>query len=188
MECVVRFAAAVAFAATVFGGIEAGAAVRPVANPTVRGLNEPKLLSAYERKVLQLEYAKLVKTVRAERARAAEDPSLQPLKDALAAARASEGPDGTNAVAAARALSDAVETVLYSFDGVPEKIKRLQEVGNFLEYDHTLRREQRAAGRLGRPKPASATVRKPDAGSESAESGADAADDEDAPPQDAEEE
>lgn len=186
MESVFRFAAAAAVAAIVSGGVPAVAAVRPVANPTVRGLNEPKLLSAYERKILQLEYAKLVKTVRTERARAAEDPSLQPLKDALAAARASEGPDGTNAVAAARALSDAVETVLYSFDGVPEKIKRLQEVGNFLEYDHTLRREQRAAANLGRPKSPPAAVRKPDPASESAESGT--ADEEDAPPPDAEQE
>ena len=44
--------------------------------------------------------------------------------------------------AAAKALSDAVETKLYEDPEVPPKIKRLQEVGNLLEYDSRIRREQ----------------------------------------------
>ena len=145
-----RTAAALAVVALAASAAASGTK-RPVENPTIRGLREPDLLSQYERKVLSLEYAKLLSAVRAARAEAAADPSLQPLKDALAAARAAEGPGGSNSLAAARALSDATETVLYAAEGVPAKIKRLQEVGNLLEYDHRLRREQRAAAALGRP-------------------------------------
>lgn len=143
---------AAAIAASAFFRAPAAEAKLPVGSPTLRGAREPVLLSEYERKVLELEYVKLMRAIREARAEAAADESLAPLKDALAAARA-ENPGGTNAVAAARALADATETVLYAMDGMSDKIKRLHEVGNLLEYDHRLRREQRAAASVGRPLP-----------------------------------
>jgi LPS O-antigen subunit length determinant protein (WzzB/FepE family) len=115
---------------------------RPL-NPTAAGAAQPKLLSDYERRVLSHELKKLMQDVRARRAKAAEDESLAPLREALAAAKA-EGVS-SNVQAAAKALSDAVETKLYEDPEIPAKIKRLQEVGNFLEYDSRLRREQRAS-------------------------------------------
>ena len=59
----------------------------------------------------------------------------------------------SNVQAAAKALSDAVETKLYEDPEVPAKIKRLQEVGSFLEYDSRLRREQRASSPVVRRAP-----------------------------------
>ena len=151
MKATFRLFAAALAAAALFRAPAAEAKL-PVGTPTLRGAREPVLLTEYERRVLELEYAKLVRAVREARAEAAADESLAPLKDALAAARA-ENPGGTNAVAAARALADATETVLYAMDGMSDKIKRLHEVGNLLEYDHRLRREQRAAASVGRPLP-----------------------------------
>ena len=115
---------------------------RPL-NPSAAGAAQPKLLSDYERRVLSHELRKLMEDVRSRRAKAAEDESLAPLREALAAAKA-EGV-ASNVQAAAKALSDAVETKLYEDPEIPAKIKRLQEVGNFLEYDTRLRREQRAS-------------------------------------------
>lgn len=149
----IRLLAAALAAAALFRAPDAAAKL-PVGTPTLRGARQPALLSDYERKVLELEYAKLVRAVREARAEAAADESLAPLRDALAEARRTD-PGGTNAVAAARALSDATEAVLYEKEGIREKIKRLHEVGNLLEYDHRLRREQRAAASVGRPLPPS---------------------------------
>lgn len=136
--------AAAALAALVLALAPAAARAipRPL-NPTAAGAAQPRLLSDYERRVLTHELHRLMGDVRARRAKAAEDESLAPLRDAVAAARA-EGV-ASNVQAAAKALADAVETKLYEDPEVPPKIKRLQEVGNLLEYDSRIRREQRAS-------------------------------------------
>lgn len=123
---------------------------RPL-NPTAAGAAQPKLLSDYERRVLSHELRKLMEDVRSRRAKAAEDESLAPLREALAAAKATGV--SSNVQAAAAALSDAVEAKLYEDPEIPGKIKRLQEVGNFLEYDSRLRREQRASHPVVQRKP-----------------------------------
>lgn len=123
---------------------------RPL-NPSAAGSAQPRLLSDYERKVLSHELRKLMEDVRSRRAKAAEDESLAPLREALAAAKAT-GVE-SNVQAAATALSDAVETKLYEDPEIPGKIKRLQEVGNFLEYDSRIRREQRASHPVVERKP-----------------------------------
>ncbi|MBQ6102639.1 MAG: hypothetical protein IJL06_03110 [Kiritimatiellae bacterium] len=137
-----RSAAPFAALVLAFAPAAASAAPRPF-NPTAAGALQPRLLSDYERRVLSHELVKLMEDVRSRRAEAAEDESLAPLREALDAAKA-EG-TASNVQAAARALSDAVETKLYEDPEVPPKIKRLQEVGNLLEYDSRLRREQRAS-------------------------------------------
>ncbi len=145
-----RAAALFASLALALAPAAARAIPRPL-NPTAAGAAQPKLLSDYERRVLSHELAKLTKDIRERRAKAAEDESLAPLRDALAAAKA-EGVE-SNVQAAAKALSDAVETKLYEDPEVPAKIKRLQEVGSFLEYDSRLRREQRASSPVVRRAP-----------------------------------
>ena len=137
-----RAAALLACLALALAPAAARAIPRPL-NPTAAGAAQPKLLSDYERRVLSHELTKLMKDIRERRAKAAEDESLAPLREALAAAKAT-GVE-SNVQAAAKALSDAVETKLYEDPEIPAKIKRLQEVGNFLEYDSRLRREQRAS-------------------------------------------
>lgn len=140
-----RFRSAAAFLASLALALAPAAAraiPRPL-NPTAAGAAQPKLLTDYERRVLLHELHKLMEDVRLRRAKAAEDESLAPLRDALAAAQA-EGAS-SNVQAAAKALSDAVETKLYEDPEIPGKIKRLQEVGNYLEYDSRIRREQRAS-------------------------------------------
>lgn len=114
---------------------------RPL-NPSAAGAAQPRLLSDYERSVLAREMRRLMEEVRTKREAAARDETLAPLREALAAAR--EEGVATNVAAAARVLSDAVEAKLYEDPAVPPKIKRLQEVGNLLEYDSRVRREQRA--------------------------------------------
>ena len=142
--------AAAPFAALVlaFAPAAARAIPRPL-NPTAAGAAQPRLLSDYERRVLSHELRKLMEDVRSRRAKAAEDEALAPLREALAAAKA-EG-TASNVQAAAKALSDAVETKLYEDPAIPAKIKRLQEVGNLLEYDSRLRREQRVSHPAVRP-------------------------------------
>lgn len=153
---VLRAGLAAAFAAALLALAPAAASAagvkRPVENPTLQGLRQPKLLSDYERRVLQIEYVKLVGEIREKRAEAARDPSLAELKADLerkkggdGAARAEGAGPSDEVVAAVRALADAVERVLYSYEGIPEKIGRLQEVGQMLEWDLRLRREQRAS-------------------------------------------
>lgn len=114
---------------------------RPL-NPTEAGARQPNLLSEYERDVLRREMVKLTQAVRAARLEASKDASLEPLRQAAAEAKLSG--DRTNAMAAAKALADATETILYRDPEMPAKIKRLMEVGQLLEYDTRLRKEQRA--------------------------------------------
>ena len=142
MSRIPRAAALLAALALALAPAAARAIPRPL-NPSAAGAAQPKLLSDYERKVLSHELRKLMEDVRSRRAKAAEDESLAPLREALAAARATGV--ASNVQAAAKALSDAVESKLYEDPEIPAKIKRLQEVGNFLEYDSRIRREQRAS-------------------------------------------
>ena len=112
---------------------------------TLAPRQEPPLVSAYERKVLAKEMKTLSEEIRAARKAASEDPALAPLKEALDAARQTK--DADKVKAARRALSDAVETLLYKQDGMPEKIKRLLDVGNLLRYDTPNQREKRRQNR-----------------------------------------
>jgi hypothetical protein len=128
----------------------------PPATPAPR--EEPPIISAYERKVLAKEMKTLSEEIRAARKAAAEDPSLAPLKEALDAAKQTKEADKIKA--ARRALSDAVETLLYKQDGMPEKIKRLLDVGNLLRYDTPNQREKRRHNRtvvLANPFPPATT-------------------------------
>jgi hypothetical protein len=128
----------------------------PPATPAPR--EEPPIISAYERKVLAKEMKTLSEEIRAARKAAAEDPSLAPLKEALDAAKQTKEADKIKA--ARRALSDAVETLLYKQDGMPEKIKRLLDVGNLLRYDTPNQREKRRQNRTvvhANPFPAAST-------------------------------
>ena len=115
----------------------------PPATPAPR--EEPPLVSAYERKVLAKEMKTLSDEIRSARKSASEDPSLAPLKEALDAAKQTK--DAEKVKAARRALSDAAETLLYKQDGMPEKIKRLLDVGNLLRYDTPNQREKRRQNR-----------------------------------------
>ena len=59
-----------------------------------------------------------------------------------------------------KTLSDAAETLLYKQDGLPEKIKRLLDVGNLLRYDTPNQREKRRQNRTvvhANPFPAAST-------------------------------
>ena len=166
MSRIPRAAAALAALVLALAPAAARAIPRPL-NPTAAGAAQPRLLSDYERRVLSHELTRLMKDIRERRAKAAEDESLAPLRDALAAAKA----DGvaSNVQAAAKALSDAVETKLYEDPEVPPKIKRLQEVGNLLEYDSRIRREQRASRpevRRRPPEPAPPADEAPEAAAE----------------------
>ena len=166
MSRIPRAAAALAALALALAPAAARAIPRPL-NPTAAGAAQPRLLSDYERRVLSHELTRLMKDIRERRAKAAEDESLAPLRDALAAAKA-EGV-ASNVQAAAKALSDAVETKLYEDPEVPPKIKRLQEVGNLLEYDSRIRREQRASRpevRRRPPEPAPPADEAPEAAAE----------------------
>lgn len=166
MSRIPRAAAALAALVLALAPAAARAIPRPL-NPTAAGAAQPRLLSDYERRVLSHELTRLMKDIRERRAKAAEDESLAPLRDALAAAKA-EGV-ASNVQAAAKALSDAVETKLYEDPEVPPKIKRLQEVGNLLEYDSRIRREQRASRpevRRRPPEPAPPADEAPEAAAE----------------------
>lgn len=113
--------------------------------PLLAPREEPPLLSAHERNVLTREMKTLDGEIRAARRAAADDPSLAPLKEALDAALQTK--DADKIKAARRALSDAVETRLYQQEGIPEKIKRLLDVGNLLRYDTPKQKEKRRQNR-----------------------------------------
>ena len=111
--------------------------------PSPAAAREPDLLDDYQRGVLRREMAKLQQDISAARRTAGEAEELAPLKAALEEARLAG--DATNVAARAQALSDATETVLYRDNpGIPDKIKRLLEVGNLLEYDTARRKRERA--------------------------------------------
>lgn len=113
-------------------------------HPTGAAENVPDLLTPYERNVLQLEIVRLQREVATARRETAALAEFDELRAALAAAKA-EG-DKNKIFSATKALADAVETRLYEKPGMPEKIKRLKEVGALLEYDTNRRKEQRANG------------------------------------------
>ena len=106
---------------------------------------EAPLISAYERKVLAKEMRTLGAEIHAARKTAGEDASLAPLKEALSAAKQTK--DAAQIRASQRALSDAVETLLYAQDGMPAKIQRLVDVGNLLRYDTPDQQQQRRQNR-----------------------------------------
>lgn len=114
-------------------------------NPTEAGAVQPNLLTEYERSALRREWLKLTQAIRAARLEASKDASLDPLRQAVAEAKLSGV--SSNVTAASKALADATETILYRDPGIPPKIKRLLEVGNLLEYDTRLRKEQHARQR-----------------------------------------
>lgn len=135
-------------AALVLAAFSAAAIPRPDI-PTDAAARVPDFLTEYERGVLRREMAKLQKEIVAARRKAGEAEELAPLKAALAEAKL--GGDATNVAAKASALSDATETVLYRDNpDIPDKLKRLQEVGRLLEYD-TRREKQNRATHPPRP-------------------------------------
>ena len=130
-------------AALVFAALSAAAVPRPDL-PSAAAAREPDLLDAYQRRVLTLELAKLQKEIVAARRAAGEAEELAPFKAALDEAKLAG--DETNVAAKAKAFSDARETVLYRDNpGMPEKIKRLVEVGRLLEYDSRREKQNRAS-------------------------------------------
>ena len=118
----------------------------PTVDPTVTAPT-PATNSTYDGNAKQLittaKKAKLQKEIVAARRAAAASDELEPPRAALAEAKL--GGDATNVAAKASALSDATEAVLYRDNpGIPEKLKRLQEVGRLLEYDSRREKQFRA--------------------------------------------
>lgn len=102
---------------------------------------EPDLLTEYERKTLTMELQRLTRDVKEARRNAAQDPSLDPLKAAVEAAKNSA--DRTKIIEAQGVLAKATEELLNKQEGMPEKIKRLLDVGTLLRYDQQDKKEQR---------------------------------------------
>lgn len=102
---------------------------------------EPNILSDYERSVVTREMQKLTKEIGLARKEAAKDPSLDDAKKELEEAR--ESKDVKQLRDAKRKLSDMIETILYTQEGMPAKIKRLLEVGKLLEFDTQKQKEIR---------------------------------------------
>lgn len=102
---------------------------------------EPDLLTEYERKTLTMELQRLTRDVKEARRNAAQDPSLDPLKAAMEAAKNSA--DRTKIIEAQGVLAKATEELLNKQEGMPEKIKRLLDVGTLLRYDQQDKKEQR---------------------------------------------
>ncbi len=102
---------------------------------------EPNLLSDYERTTVTLEMNNLTREISLARKEAAGDPTLDDAKRALDEALASK--DANSIREAKRKLSDMTETILYRQEGMPEKIRRLLDVGKLLEYDTRRQKEIR---------------------------------------------
>lgn len=129
-------------AGVLFGGQAARAIARPDV-PTGAAAKVPNLLTDYERRYLRIEARNLMNEISAARAACGDDPSLAELKAAPRQLELS-GASPAEVNAAKQKFSDARETLLYKREGIPEKIKRLQEVGAYLEYDTRQRKEERA--------------------------------------------
>lgn len=130
------------FAAVLFvSALSAGAVPRPDI-PDGSAAREPDLLDANQRRTLQFELVKLEGEISGARRRIAASDEFEPLRAALEEAKL--GGDATNVAAKRSALADAVETALYAEPDMPGKIKRLQEVGLLLEYDHRREKQDRA--------------------------------------------
>lgn len=102
---------------------------------------EPNLLTEYERKTLKMELCNLTQEISIARREAAQDSSLEAARQALCDAR--ETKDEKTISHAQRKLADEIETHLLTQEGMPEKVKRLLEVGRFLEYDTQREKNQR---------------------------------------------
>lgn len=102
---------------------------------------EPDYLTDYERKILKIELGNLTSEITKARNEAAKDPSLEAAQQSLDEALKLK--DANQITSARRTLADQVETLLLSREGMPEKIKRLLEVGRLLEYDTQREKDDR---------------------------------------------
>jgi hypothetical protein len=132
-----------AFAAIVAGLATLEAVAIPPPNIPVSPLarKEPDLLTEYERKTLAMELQRLTRDVKEGRRNAEQDPSLEPLKAAVEAAKNSA--DRAQIAEAQGALAKATEEILNKQEGIPGKIRRLLDVGKLLRYDQQDKKEQR---------------------------------------------
>jgi len=118
------------------------AAIPPPRLPLHKPLHEePNLLTEYERKTLQFELNNLTSEIAKARHEIAKDPSLEAARKTLQDAE--EQKDSKLIASARRILADEVETRLLTQEGMPEKIKRLLEVGRLLEYDTRFQKDER---------------------------------------------
>ena len=111
--------------------------------PTVASEKVPDFLTEYERRYLRIELRNLMQEIAMAREECGEDPSLAELK-AEPQRLLLRGASAGEVNAAMQKYSDAREALLYKPEGIQEKIKRLQEVGAYLEYDLRRRKEERA--------------------------------------------
>ncbi|MGN0844584.1 MAG: hypothetical protein ACI4QT_05110 [Kiritimatiellia bacterium] len=111
--------------------------------PTGAASKVPDLLTEYERRYLRIELRNLMREISIAREECGEDPSLAELK-AEPQRLSLRGAGAAEVNAAMQKYSDAREALLYKREGIPEKIKRLQEVGAYLEYDLRRKKEERA--------------------------------------------
>ena len=118
------------------------AAIPPPRLPLHKPIHEePNLLTDYERKTLQLEMNTLTSEIAKARHEATQSSSIKAKKKTLQDAE--EKKDAKLITSAQRMLADKVETLLLAQEGMPEKIKRLLEVGRFLEYDSQFKKDDR---------------------------------------------
>lgn len=111
--------------------------------PTGAASKVPDLLTEYERRYLRIELRNLMREISIAREECGDDPSLAELK-AEPQRLLLRGASAAEVNAAMQKYSDAREALLYQREGIPEKIKRLQEVGAYLEYDLRRKKEERA--------------------------------------------
>lgn len=111
--------------------------------PSGAGETVPDAITPYERRVLRLEYQRLVREISEMRRRARESaPELEPERTALASAL--EARDAAAAEKAAKALDAAVEAYVAGDPDLSAKIKRLGDVGTLLSKDSSRRKELRS--------------------------------------------
>ena len=130
------------FAMALFSASVSQAISRPEI-PTGASEKVPDFLTEYERRYLRIELRNLMREIAMAREECGEDPSLAELK-AEPQRLSLRGASAGEVNAAMQKYSDAREALLYKREGIPEKIKRLQEVGAYLEYDLRRRKEERA--------------------------------------------
>ncbi len=129
----------------------------PAFPPTAGGettSTTPNSITDYERRVLRLEYTRLMKAISAARREALRSEALAPLREASDKAR--ESGDKAAFVASRRALHQAADEEIRKDPEMAAKIKRLGEVGALLEKDRPDRKELRSLERKHRRAPASA--------------------------------
>ena len=140
------FRAAAGFCAAVFCAA-APVALRaaPAFPPSAGGETTsatPNAISDYERRVLRLEYTRLMKAISAARREAMRSEALASLREASDKAR--DSGDEAAFVAARRALHRAADEEIRKDPEIAAKVKRLGEVGALLEKDRPVRKELRS--------------------------------------------